>query len=264
MANLLLWPRQEILQLIIPQLVASGGKTLSVNLVLNVVKQLSKYQTTEGKITFDRWLVAGKDILKWNEYSLQLFWDMSILALAYSKTECTNQLEEISVDFSSLAIFLVLHIGDLPTKSTIPVTTYDAVWPSEIEGTNSPPSLSSPIKAPSPISLGLRISSSTPPSPRSPVHSPRAHPMSGASSVHSPRTPLGSSSPKRSSLMSPRASRSASHYLYLIRQKLPIILRALTLDESSSIETARDNTDVLLNESDFMVSTVQYGTYNQV
>jgi hypothetical protein len=36
--------------------------------------------------------------------------------------------------------------------------------------------------------------------------------------------------------MSPRQSKSASHYLYSVRQKLPLILRAITIDDSNGGE----------------------------
>lgn len=46
-----LWPRQEVLQLVIPQL-GVVGKTLDNATAINAVKQLSKYQTVEGKIRY--------------------------------------------------------------------------------------------------------------------------------------------------------------------------------------------------------------------
>lgn len=42
----MLWPRQEVLQLIIPQLLTTRKN------VFAVIKQLSKHQTTEGKIRY--------------------------------------------------------------------------------------------------------------------------------------------------------------------------------------------------------------------
>lgn len=46
-----LWPRQEVLQLVIPQL-GVVGKTLDNATALCAVKQLSKFQTVEGKIRY--------------------------------------------------------------------------------------------------------------------------------------------------------------------------------------------------------------------
>ena len=49
-----------MLQLIIQQLANTGGKVLTNELVIAVIKQLSKLQTPEGEIYFDRWLVVAK------------------------------------------------------------------------------------------------------------------------------------------------------------------------------------------------------------
>ena len=46
-----LWPRQEVLQLVIPQL-SVVGKTLDNATAINAVKQLSKFQTVDGKIRY--------------------------------------------------------------------------------------------------------------------------------------------------------------------------------------------------------------------
>jgi hypothetical protein len=44
MSNAIVWPRQEVLQLITPQLVTTRKN------VFAVIKQLSKHQTIDGKI----------------------------------------------------------------------------------------------------------------------------------------------------------------------------------------------------------------------
>ena len=49
--SIVLWPRQEILQLVVPQL-GSIGKTLDNTTAINAVRQLIKYQTIEGKIRY--------------------------------------------------------------------------------------------------------------------------------------------------------------------------------------------------------------------
>ena len=119
----LLWPRHEVLQLVLPQLVRCGSKTM-----LTVVRQLSLQQTPSGQITYDKWLIVGKDLLKWNDYSLQLFWDMLLLALSYTSEEHQRLPHlgggEVTVDLPSLAIFLVLHATDTPS-SKVPC----AGWP---------------------------------------------------------------------------------------------------------------------------------------
>lgn len=140
--NNTLWARHEVLQLVLPQLVSCGGKALSNNTVLTVVKQLSRQQSPEGKISFDRWLIVGKDLLKWNEFSLQLFWDMLLLALSYTNDEYQRLPHlgggEVTVDLPSLAIFLALHATDVPSSKISPASHYDAVWPSEAADAQSP------------------------------------------------------------------------------------------------------------------------------
>lgn len=225
------WPRQEVLQLIIQQLANSGGKVLTNELVISVVKQLSKSQTPEGNVSFDRWLVVAKDLLRWNDSCLQLFWEMLLLALSYSREEINVNYAESGVRLAHLAIFLVLHTSDLQSRSNLPGSNYDTVWP-DADAVLSP--LSAPISSPSKIhGLNIRmLPSSGPPSPKSPVSSPR-----GSGHSHTVTMPT---SPKRMSSMSPRQCKSASHYLCAIRQKLPIILRAITIDASA---LGSDNAD---------------------
>ncbi len=47
--SIVLWPRQEVLQLVIPQL-GLTGRSLTNALAISVTKQLSQYQSIEGKI----------------------------------------------------------------------------------------------------------------------------------------------------------------------------------------------------------------------
>ena len=68
---MLLWPRQEVLQLVLPQL-TSHGKPLTHELVYSISQKLLKNQTPEGLISFDRWLVIAKDMLKWNDNIIRL------------------------------------------------------------------------------------------------------------------------------------------------------------------------------------------------
>ena len=253
----MLWPRQEVLQLVLPQLVLGGGKALSNSTVLAVVKQLSRQQSPEGKISFDRWLTVGKILLKWNEYSLQLFWDMLLLALSYTNEEYQKVTHlgggDLSVDLPSLAIFLVLHANDASSSKASPASNYDTVWPSEVDViSSSPPQviISSVLSPSKTLSSGgnsgltnARMAQGAPPSsPKSPVASPRgsshshthAHATTHPSTQHGHNPKPTSSSPnKRVSLISPRQTKSGAHYLCTLRQKLPIILRAITIDDST-------------------------------
>ena len=223
------WPRHEVFQLVIQQLANSGGKVLTNEVATAAVKQLSKLQTPEGNISFDRWLVVAKDFLRWNDSCLQVFWEMLLLALSCTKDDRVHSYDETGVDLAYLAIFLVLHTNDLQSRSSLPGSSYDTVWP-DADSVLSPPS--APISSPSKIhGLNIRmLPISGPPSPKSPVGSPR----SGGNTILMP------TSPKRMSSMSPRQCKSASHYLYTIRQKLPIILRAVTIDDSA---LGSDNAD---------------------
>ena len=313
--------------------------------MLAVVRQLSLQQTPSGQITYDKWLIVGKDLLKWNDYALQLFWDMLLLALSYTSEEHQRLPHlgggEVTVDLPSLAIFLVLHASDTPSSKVHtplgslvfpPLLRARAVtplfWPSRrprpaattrcgrrkwtssaprrrCPPSRPPPRSQPPLLHPAPLPPSPNLTSPAPPplpqvpglnigprlgmgqgappsSPKSPVASPRtghggagahalAHPGGAAKvglfdtgrclnaaalpagmarplALH-PHTPHLSSLPfllplvgqasasspnnKRVSLMSPRQSKSASHYLCTLRQKLPTILRAITVDEST-------------------------------
>lgn len=67
-----LWPRNEVLQLVIPQL-SGNGKPLTYDLVFMAVRRLVKCQNPDGMISFDRWLVIAKDILKWNDSVISMY-----------------------------------------------------------------------------------------------------------------------------------------------------------------------------------------------
>ena len=47
--NAILWPRNEVLQLVIPQ-IAGNGKTLTYELVFAAVRRLVKFQNPDGII----------------------------------------------------------------------------------------------------------------------------------------------------------------------------------------------------------------------
>ena len=89
------WPRHEVFQLVIQQLANSGGKVLTNEVATVAVKQLSKLQTPEGNISFDRWLVVAKDLLRWNDSCLQVFWEMLLLALSCTKDDRVHSYDEI-------------------------------------------------------------------------------------------------------------------------------------------------------------------------
>lgn len=47
--SIILWPRQEVLQLVIPEL-AVVGRVLNASTAMNVIRRLTRYQSTEGKL----------------------------------------------------------------------------------------------------------------------------------------------------------------------------------------------------------------------
>jgi hypothetical protein len=240
----MLWPRQEVLALTITQLSNVGGKVLSNSLVLAVVKQLSRVQSPEGKITYDRWLVVAKDVLKWNDSCIQLFWEMLIMALWYTDENSQNAVYDIPVDSSTLAVFLALHATDMTTRPSSPAAAYNTVWPANADmdpmvvssqsplsplkgsgSTNSsglsvrvPPSVGSPASGSSTMMQSVDVRS--PKSPRS----PKSMSMATISSM---------SPPSRSamSLHSPRHGKNASvgQSIHLLKQKLPLFLRSIAV-----------------------------------
>ncbi len=49
--SVVLWPRQEVLQLVIPQL-GSVGRVFNNSTIIDVIQRLSKLQNDEGKIRY--------------------------------------------------------------------------------------------------------------------------------------------------------------------------------------------------------------------
>lgn len=210
----ILWLRQEVFNSVLPNL-SYSGRNLANSLVLDVIKQLSKVQTPDHMISFDRWLVVAKDFLKWNDNCIRLFWEMLHVAIwSKLKTPWTRHSESISIEY--VALFLVMHIQDSQARPSSPKAAYDTAWPGadSAESITSPPSPKSPSRA-------QRQSLANVGSPKSP-RSPR-----------SPSTTLTSvSSPKRSMLISSRQGRSIQQILHSIRQKIPLLLRAVCPEDA--------------------------------
>lgn len=129
-----MWPRNEVLQLLIPQLSARASAPSSA-LICDLVRQLSKAQSAEGKVSFDRWLVAAKEHLKWNDSCIKLFWDMLGVATFYFHSEsdasdmtAPGREDRTCVELELLVIFIVLHVSE-PQRPQSPSVVYDAVWP---------------------------------------------------------------------------------------------------------------------------------------
>jgi hypothetical protein len=283
----LLWPRSEVVQLVIPQL-ASAGRQLSNKLVLSVISELRGAVTVEGRLSYDRWLIGAKSLLKWNDHCIQLFWDMLLVAVGYLWTTDDGSYGEFqpdglqnmettsenmaTVSLEHLALFLLLHVVDRTgSQSTFEGLraqyAQDTMWPLAHNGSStsgayiemsaqpaSPPSSSGDH---SPQSKAGGRGQGLPGAPRSPTSRGGSGSSNGSSVAPSSPTrasTLAAPSPKspiRShlGLASPRASQGRSHrqHLLWLRQKVPVILKALALcDSSTSIlasESARFGAD---------------------
>lgn len=219
--------------MVIPQL-STVGKGLHLSTIGEVSKRLLELRNNQGKISLPAWLNAARGVLKWNDQSIYLFWEVLQLAVHYLNPDLIDKYEEdtIEIDVECIIIFLVLHVTDnVPPPKTAPATSFDSVWPLTPEGEIYP---SSPVSSPSsPIRESNRAAM------RSPIASPR-----------SPRnnSPLqnGSSPNKRqntatmASSGSPRTPRLSTQHLHSVRQRIPIILRALSWVVSTTAEADID------------------------
>jgi len=233
--SIVLWPRQEVLQLVIPEL-GSVGRHLNANTANNLIRRLTKLQTPEGKISFDRWLVVAKEVLRWNDHCIHLFWDMVSLSTYYLSRDSslTVKRQDVSLDLEYVAIFLVLHLHE-PTASpqagshtphgktpVSPTVAYEDVWPT----------------APAPGSP-TEIDGDSPSSPsKDPNRQRKMSPMAGMSGVTpmSPRSPKANHSPShkrgaQATSSGAKTPRSNAQFLHSVRQKIPLILRSLSIDQ---------------------------------
>lgn len=71
MKQVYLWPKLEILQLVMPSL-TQLSRGLQLNQALEVTKQIYASQNYDKNITFDRLLITFKNILKWNDSCIKL------------------------------------------------------------------------------------------------------------------------------------------------------------------------------------------------
>eukprot|EP01040_Poterioochromonas_malhamensis_P000783 gene783-835_t len=235
--SIVLWPRQEILQLVLPQL-SNCGRALTQKVTEEIIIKLSKLQNHDGKINLSHWQTVSNDLLKWAESSIYLFWDMLTLAVYYLNPEKvpSTKREDNWIEIECLAVFLILHIPESNSNSTKPNTVasnFDSVWPLNADGEVYP---TSPVSSPlSPVKEGGGNRGSY----KSPIGSPL-----------SPRSPRNSttliqssaSSPKRSTATVARTPRGSTQHLHSVRQKIPLILSALNpnLSEAHSYDANDD------------------------
>eukprot|EP01038_Epipyxis_sp_PR26KG_P015941 gene15941-21631_t len=229
----LLWPRQEVLQLVVPQL-GQIGRPLTHTTAKNLIKRLGKFQTTEGKISYDKWLIVAKENLKWNDSCIHLFWEMLSLATFYLNRDSfsAKNREDQTIDLEFIAIFLIMHIVETQNKQTSSSVGYDTIWPQENGDVLSPVSPLGPLSPPKDGGRSARKSFSlgSPSSPRSPKSSPI--------------------SPKRSQINNSRQPRSTAQYLHSVRQKIPFILKALVNDDVSTDYNAMESTLQTISRSE--------------
>lgn len=145
------------------------------------------------------------------------------------------QREDMLVDIECVVIFLAMHIIETTAaKPTAPTIAYEAVWPLDEKGEVYP---SSPVASPS--------------SPAKEVRSRALSPMSSPMSPRSPRnSPQKPQSPRTLTTSATRTPRASTQHLHSVRQKIPIILRALN---SSDIENI-GGIDLDEGKLDFQVS----------
>jgi hypothetical protein len=216
-----LWPRHEVLQLVLP-VFSSCGTALTNNVIVAVAKRLMQVENSAGVVTFDQFILISSDILKWHETTSQLFWDMLHAAVWYKVQVSLNNME---LKTNHIILFLSLHIPE-PSGVRSPGAggsphQFDSVWPGAaesgagLEGARSPMSPHSPTSSPPSKEKKHFFASISPKSPRntgSLGHSPRS------SSPSSPRKALATG-----------FRPTAAHHLNSIRQRLPLVLRALSL-----------------------------------
>jgi len=196
--SLFIWPRLEVLQLVIPSL-GFLNRGLSTALAIETIRQLYQHRNIDKKIPFDRWLIIAKNNLRWNDSCIKLFWDMLTMAIIYIDRSLINEMNFESVEVEYLAIYLVIHISEPLIRHTSNNYAYDTIWPS--------PNVD--IDQISPMSPVKRLHGNSPPS-----------------------SPLSPQAVKRSSsYSSPKFSRSVSQHLHVLKQKLPVLLYVLSMND---------------------------------
>jgi len=190
--------------------------------------------------SFDRWLVVAKDVLRWNDNSIQLFWDMASLSTYYMHTEASCQSRsEGNLDLQYLAIFIILHLIDesgmkpmSPTQQTSVV--YEDTWPTtsadeERELMTGSGSMGSPKRDNVSSRSRAKQTSMSP-------GSPKAGHTSSPAVAHDSALPPG---------VNAHSFKSSAQYLHSVKQKIPLILRALCIEQQEELDATM--TDLTLS-----------------
>lgn len=283
-----LWPRHDILQLIIP-LFGTSGRPLSLDVAINVSHEIYKVRTPEYTITYTDWLIIVHEHLKWPDACVQLFWDMLLNAIRQfgsSWQEFSNN-DEVDVEF--LILFLVMHTQDNNNSSNkvmSPNALYDAVWP----GTNNSDINASISNNSNSINStseqhGFHAHSHAPKSPSSPSLSPGTSPRSPCGSAglignmtlntnnmnsgSNSSSPLSPPSSKNDSPVRPTSpsgkrqyslchqGRSVTQNLKLLQDRLHVLVRAISseLERPTSDKIGiDDHDDTVTAGGDYIIS----------
>jgi hypothetical protein len=169
--------------------------------------------------SFDRWLVVAKDVLRWNDNSIQLFWDMASLSTYYmhKETSYSQGRTEGSLDLQYLVIFIILHLNEesAPSPTQLSSVVYEDTWP-----TNSAEEERDLMAGSSSMGSPKRDNASS----RS-----RAKQMPSSSLVDSTTSTLPPG-------VNAHSFKSSAQYLHSVKQKIPLILRALCIEQQEGLD----------------------------
>jgi hypothetical protein len=186
---------------------------------------------------------VAKEVLRWNDHVIHLFWDMVSLSTHYVSRDSplAASRQNGSLDFEHVAIFLVLHLYEntpstpsqahtphtkTPGSPHTPTAAYEDVWPS------AAPAMSADMAEP-----GSPQTSPNRDSDRALRKTTSGTSTGGGGPVPvSPRSPKASQSPANKRMTpavpaSAKTPRSNAQYLHSVRQKIPMILRSLSIDQ---------------------------------
>lgn len=217
-SSIIVWPRHEIIQLINPSL-SQSGRHLTNSLIVEASRHLAKLQSLDNSLSFEQWYSVASDFLKWNDYCIRLFWDLLHIATWYThRNEWCQHSDYVHSGY--LIIFLVLHSSASMRPTSPPRQSYDDIWPSDNNVSNQP-------------SINKTSSSSPPSSPSKSIRK-----GFGAGSSQTPLSPRGSPRVKRGGgIKSPSSYyKSSTQHLSFIKEKLPTIIHALSLQDSGTAE----------------------------
>lgn len=240
-AEELLWLRQETSHLVLPSL-AHVGVQLTYAVALKCLRRLLN---EDSKVSFDRWFIVAKEELRWNDSCIKLLWD-NVHVSSYKMNEVWSSHTD-TLDFEFLAILLVMHVVDDPPSS--PKVSSDSSWPEDLSEASSPVS---PKAFPSSRATNAYL----PKSPRSPKSSNEMKYNTSYNRLLKRNEIVGDidSLDKKTSLGSGRLAKSGLYSLNSLRTRMPAILRALSMENSTEDEVLSSDTSHDFIGLDLMIS----------